>query len=180
MKRFRISKKKNWKRAELEELRSLVDNKTNEELCLYFNVSKETLANTMQKHQIKRSEEILKQVRVEAMAGENNPNWKGGISKDGARYSALQRQRYPERKHARDAVYRALKTGELVKPLKCQDCGKVAYLEGHHESYASTHWLIVVWLCKPCHNIRDKELLETTTDKIAYVALPQDSTLKSG
>jgi hypothetical protein len=167
MKRFRISKKKNWKRAELEELRSLVDNKTNEELCLYFNVSKETLANTMQKHQIKRSEEILKQARVEAMAGEKNFNWKGGISKDGARYSALQRERYPERKHARDAVYRALKTGELVKPLKCQDCGNVAYLEGHHESYASTDWLIVRWLCKPCHNKRDK-------------ALWQDSTLKSG
>lgn len=158
MKRFRISKLKNWKRAELEELRNLVDNKTNEELCAYFSISKETLANTMQKHQIKRSEEILKQVRVAAMAGEKNPQWKGGISKDGARYSAMQRERYPERKHARDAVYRALKTGELVKPLTCEDCGKEAYIEGHHESYEPDKWLEVIWTCKPCHNIRDKAL----------------------
>lgn len=163
MRRFRFSKIKNWKRAELAELRSLVDTKSNEELCTYFNISLETLRNTMQKHQIKRSEEILKQVRVDAMAGENNPNWKGGISKDGARYSAMQRERYPERKHARDAVYRALKNGELTKPLACEDCGKVAYLEGHHESYDSTSWLKVRWVCKKCHNIRDKALWQDST-----------------
>ena len=160
MKRFRFSKLKSWKRAELVELRVLVDNKSNAELCEHFNISMETLRNTMQKHQIKRSEEVLEQMRADALTGEKNPNWKGGISKDGARYSALQRERYPERKHARDAVYRTLKNGELIKPLACEDCGAVAYLEGHHESYDSTSWLKVRWVCKPCHNIQDKALLQ--------------------
>jgi DNA-binding CsgD family transcriptional regulator len=76
MKRFRISKKKSWKRAELAELRTLVDNKSNTELCIRFNISMETLRNTMQKHQIKRREEVLEQMRADALAGENNPNWK--------------------------------------------------------------------------------------------------------
>ena len=158
MKRFRISKLKNWRRSELAELRTLVDNKSNAELCEHFKISMETLRNTMQKHQIKRSEDVLEQMRADALAGEKNPNWKGGISKDGARYSALQRERYPERKHARDAVYRAIKEGRMIKPLTCEDCGALAYIEGHHESYEPTQWLQVRWVCKPCHNIRDKAL----------------------
>ncbi len=75
MKRFRFSKLKSWKRAELVELRVLVDNKSNAELCEHFNISMETLRNTMQKHQIKRSEEVLEQMRADALTGEKNPNW---------------------------------------------------------------------------------------------------------
>ena len=122
MKRFKRSKIKNWRKAEVEELRSLVETKTNAELCEYFKVPPSALANTLQKHKITRSEETQKEMR----SGENNPQWKGGISKDGKRYSRIQRERYPERKHARDAVYRALKAGTLTKPLLCEKCGKDA------------------------------------------------------
>lgn len=158
MKRFRISKLKSWKRAELAELRDLVDTKSNAELCEHFNISTETLRNTMQKHQIKRSEEVLEQMRADAMTGEKNPNWKLGISKDGARYSAIQRRRYPERKHARDAVYRALKEQRIIKPLVCEDCKELKKLAGHHEDYLPENWLKVIWVCRKCHRIRHEGL----------------------
>jgi len=157
MKRLRLSKKKNWRRAELDELRALVDTKSNAELCEYFKISIETLRNTMQKYSIKRQDTVLEQMKSDAMAGENNPNWKGGISKDMARYLAIQRERYPERKHARDAVYRAVKEGRLIKPDRCEDCGATGRIEGHHHSYEPEHWLDVKWVCKRCHNKRDKQ-----------------------
>ena len=151
MKRFRISKEKNWKKAELLELDSLVNTMTNEELCAHFKVSDIHLRNTMQRNNIQRTADTLSKFRSETKQGEQNPNWRGGISKDNARYQALQRERHPEHKHARDAVYRALKDGTLVKPEKCEDCEKSLPLHGHHESYAQDQWLIVNWLCKKCH-----------------------------
>ena len=157
--RFRLSKIKNWKRKEIKELEELVNTKTNEELCEYFSVSMTTLGNAMQKYKIKRNPDVLLQMRSENKSGTNNPNWKGGISQDGARYSAIQRERYPERKHARDAVYRALKSGKLIKPNKCQDCGtETDDLQGHHESYEPDKWLHVKWLCRKCHRVWDAHL----------------------
>ena len=70
---------------------------------------------------------------------------------------AIQRERYPERKHARDAVYRAVKEGRLIKPDRCEDCGATGRIEGHHHSYEPEHWLDVKWVCKRCHNKRDKQ-----------------------
>ena len=56
------------------------------------------------------------------------------------------REEHPDRERAMDAVYRALKTGVLVK-LPCLECGKPA--EAHHADYAD--WLSVVWLCRSHH-----------------------------
>ena len=157
--RFKISKIKNWKRTELEELKQLVDTMSNEKLCKHFSVPITTLRNVMQKYKIKRDADILLTLRSENKSGNNNPNWKGGVSKDGARYSTIQRERYPERKHARDAVYRALKTGKLIKPGKCEDCGEeTARLQGHHESYEPDEWLDINWLCRRCHRVWDDHL----------------------
>lgn len=63
------------------------------------------------------------------------------------------RQRHPERTKARHAVRAALRRGDLAKPRKCQECGKVTKkLDGHHHNgYDEEHWLDVVWLCEECH-----------------------------
>jgi hypothetical protein len=142
---------KGWKKQEIEELRSLVDTMTNEELCQHYNVSIEVLAKTFRKYKIKRAEETVKARISQLKSGDSNPNWKGGISKDHARYLAIQRERYPEHKKARDAVYAALKKGILIKPERCEGCNIVKPLEGHHASYESDQWLDVEWLCKKCH-----------------------------
>jgi len=156
--RFRTGKR-GWSKADIQRLKDLIDHRTNEELCKEFNVDLATLRNVLNKYNIKRDENVLEQIRKDNSAGENNPNWKGGVSQDSARYSRLQRERHPEQKHARDAVYRALKTGRLVKPDACEDCGTLAEslpdgLHGHHESYDKDKWLDVVWLCRRCHRKR--------------------------
>ena len=157
--RMRISKVKNWKKRELEELKQLVNSMNNDELCEYFKTTPTNLINTMQKHKIRRDKNKVTERKREVMSGENNPNWQGGISKDGARYSAIQRERHPEHKRARDAVYRAVRKGTLIKPDKCEECGKeTTDLQGHHESYEPEHWLDVEWLCRKCHRKREDGL----------------------
>jgi hypothetical protein len=147
----RLSKVKNWKRREVAELRVLVNVMSNPELCNHFVVETPTLFNALRKYHIKRDPEFGRYLRVSTKEGENNPNWRHGISKDGARYQAIQRARHPEHKKARQAVYEAIKRGDLLKPTRCEDCGQEKPLQGHHESYEKEHWLEVRWVCRKCH-----------------------------
>lgn len=55
----------------------------------------------------------------------------------------------------RNAVYRAIKNGQLVRPQHCSECGIKARIEAHHEDYNKA--LEVIWLCHKCHvNIPSK------------------------
>jgi|WetSurMetagenome_2_1015567.scaffolds.fasta_scaffold110014_3 hypothetical protein len=47
----------------------------------------------------------------------------------------------------------ALKNGKLVKPKRCERCGKQRgkKIVGHHESYGPGEALNVTWLCTNCH-----------------------------
>lgn len=57
---------------------------------------------------------------------------------------------YGKRVHrARKAVQRALKSGKLVRPKYCSECGEEAFIEAHHEDYNKP--LEIIWLCKQCH-----------------------------
>jgi ribosomal protein S27AE len=65
-------------------------------------------------------------------------------------------KRSSQKKDARDAhaaVHRALRTGELVRPRWCDDCGGVevpsCYIVAHHDDYSRP--LDVRWLCLRCH-----------------------------
>lgn len=51
-------------------------------------------------------------------------------------------------KRARELVHRALKTGELVKPEKCEVCNKSRKLHVYHDDYSKA--LDVAWLCALC------------------------------
>lgn len=88
--------------------------------------------------------------------GEDNPNWKDGISKDNYHYKKIQKQRYPERIKARESVMRALRRGKLIKPDICENCEIwTLNLEAHHKDY--TQPLKVEWLCKTCHRDEHSE-----------------------
>lgn len=56
---------------------------------------------------------------------------------------------------ARSLVSKAVKDGELVKPLLCSDCGDKNTLQGHHSDYQKP--LEVAWLCRDCHTKRHFE-----------------------
>jgi len=50
---------------------------------------------------------------------------------------------------AHQAVFYAIKRGDLKKPSCCSQCGAEGYIEGHHEDYSKL--LEVVWFCRICH-----------------------------
>ena len=149
---LRISKIKNWRKAELLELGKLVNEMSNDELACHYNVPIHNIINTMMKHGIQRDPSFVSELK--SHKGEDNPNYKDGISKDSARYLRIQRERHPEHKAARDAVYKAVKDGRLIRPLQCQDCGEEKPLQAHHVSYERERFLEVIWVCRKCHRIR--------------------------
>ena len=67
---------------------------------------------------------------------------------------ATYRKNNPEQRQAHRAVEKALKQGILTKPLKCEWCDLVRKLDATHGDYAKP--LEIIWLCRPCHAIRDK------------------------
>lgn len=61
------------------------------------------------------------------------------------------RKAHPEKRYAHDAVYRAVKNGELIKPEHCQSCNQVTKVEAHHFNYDKEKRTSISWLCKSCH-----------------------------
>lgn len=59
------------------------------------------------------------------------------------------RKRYPEKAKAQNKVAHAVRTGQLVKPETCTQCGKEGRIHGHHANYNRP--LDVIWLCPACH-----------------------------
>lgn len=82
---------------------------------------------------------------------EKNANWKGGISKNRYRYKLIEKQRYPEKIKARDAVQKAKKSGKLIVG-PCSVCQATEKIHAHHEDYSKP--LDVIWLCNKCHHNR--------------------------
>lgn len=78
-----------------------------------------------------------------------NPERAAEIKREWAR-------RNPEKRSAHNALWRAIKKGEL-QPQPCEVCG-AAEAEGHHEDYSKP--LEVVWLCDAHHKARHVELRE--------------------
>ena len=66
------------------------------------------------------------------------------------------RKKNPVKYHAHSLVSSAVKCGRLVKPKKCEACGKERKLHGHHKDYYKP--LDVDWLCVPCHHKEHKEI----------------------
>jgi len=55
------------------------------------------------------------------------------------------------KRKAKGDLRRAVKRGDIVKPLACAECRKTSRkIEAHHPNYAK--WRDVMWLCRQCHN----------------------------
>lgn len=60
----------------------------------------------------------------------------------------------------------AVKTGEVVKPSECSQCGcSDKQIQGHHWSYLEENWLNVIWLCTSCHAQEHRRLREVERNK---------------
>jgi hypothetical protein len=151
--RFRVSKVK-LTRGDLKKLIALVDTKSNKELSEMFGIPLHALQNLLTRYRIRRDPECAT-VHRGAHGGEEHHNWKGGVSKDSYRYKKIQKERYPERDKAREAVRRAVKKGTLTHQ-PCEVCGSTENVQAHHDSYAKEDRLKINWLCKKHHDIADR------------------------
>jgi len=58
-----------------------------------------------------------------------------------------------EEKHAWAKLNRELQAGRIVRPDRCQLCGKRRKLHAHHtKGYEPEHALDVLWVCVRCHH----------------------------
>ena len=61
-----------------------------------------------------------------------------------------------EKHKAHTAVGTAVRSGRLIKPIKCSICGNGGRIEAHHwKGYDEKYWLDVQWVCHLCHESID-------------------------
>lgn len=85
--------------------------------------------------------------------GYRNHNWKGGISRNHARYTGRYKIANPQKVRAHIAVYAAVKRGHISRN-PCEVCGEIK-TQAHHDDYSKP--LSVRWLCKKHHVEADND-----------------------
>ena len=124
---------------------------TNRLIAMKLNLTEAQIRNYLHHQGITRDTEQREQIRLRNslnQMGENNPNWKGGISKNNYHYKKIQVERYPKKIKARQKVYYNRKNGNIV-PKLCSMCGSLKNLEAHHINYDDP--MKIIWLCRICH-----------------------------
>lgn len=57
---------------------------------------------------------------------------------------------------AHQAVYRAIRSGKVSRPPRCQHCDSISLTHAHHHlGYSKKHYLDILWLCATCHTYYD-------------------------
>lgn len=89
---------------------------------------------------------------------------------------------------ARQRTYRAVQSGLLEPPEKCEECGlkpkpskdnRRTLQTHHHNGYEEEHVLDVIWLCPSCHKMAHPETNVWTDERKAKVSNTiKGSTLK--
>lgn len=80
------------------------------------------------------------------------------------RHVAKAREKYPEKTAAQKTLNEAVRSGRIVRPEACEECGQTpprnrlgrSSIQGHHDDYSKP--LEVRWLCQPCHNRHHREV----------------------
>lgn len=63
------------------------------------------------------------------------------------------KEKFPEKDHARSLVRRAIKTGKLIPLKECEMCDSEDLIEGHHPDHSRP--FLLLYLCKDCHHRAD-------------------------
>lgn len=58
-------------------------------------------------------------------------------------------QKNKEKRRAHVILNRSVKSGTIMRPDKCSECGKSCKPDGHHVDYNQP--LDVIWICRACH-----------------------------
>lgn len=75
-------------------------------------------------------------------------------------------------RRARRKILSAIRTGKIIRPEYCENCGREDWgigrsmVEAHHYlGYAKENWLKVKFLCIDCHKEEDKEIVKKSWRK---------------
>ncbi len=60
-----------------------------------------------------------------------------------------QREKFPEKEKAHQAVKYAIRSGRLLRPDTCEFCEEKRPVHGHHSDYDKI--LEIDWVCRDCH-----------------------------
>lgn len=66
------------------------------------------------------------------------------------------KEKFPEKNHARYLVRQAVKSGKLKPLTECEVCCSEHKVAGHHPDHSRP--LFLLYLCKECHNQADNSL----------------------
>jgi len=66
------------------------------------------------------------------------------------------KEKFPEKSHARYLVRKAIQTRKLIPVKQCELCGSDNRVEAHHPDYGRP--FLIVYLCKNCHSLADREI----------------------
>lgn len=64
-------------------------------------------------------------------------------------YVAERRKKDKKKIKAQNKLNKAIQMGKIIRPPKCDHCGKNKKVDGHHHDYDKP--FDVVWLCRSCH-----------------------------
>lgn len=127
----------------------------NPQLADLLQVTRSQLENILHRNKIKRTEKQLQAIRKrtgDLLRGEQNGNWRGGVSTNHYTYKLNQKEKWPERIRARNQVRSAIKSGRVSKEI-CFICGVRNSEAHHHKGYDQP--LSVMFLCKFHHRVFD-------------------------
>lgn len=66
------------------------------------------------------------------------------------------KEKFPEKNHARSLVRQAIKTCKLIPLEECEICGSEDHIEGHHPDHSRP--FLLLYLCKDCHYRADADI----------------------
>lgn len=70
-----------------------------------------------------------------------------------ATHTRKDKEKFPEKTHARYLVRQAVKSGKLIPLTECEVCGSDQHIEAHHPDHSQPFFLL--YLCKNCHSMAD-------------------------
>lgn len=122
----------------------------------HLNFCKDCVRSRVAKHREDNIERIREYDRNRPNAKERNREEKERIKQNPKRYERYKEQKREWRiknkykKQAHYQVQRALEQGKIIKPNKCEICGKInCEIQAHHYDYLKP--LDVIWICTDCH-----------------------------
>lgn len=129
----------------------------NEKSRQYYYDHREAVLKKSEKYRGENKRKISERAAIKRLSDpgrfeKNRVRHKAWSTKNREKLNEYQRKWYQNNKEKRRAhvvLHRAVKKGIIERSKTCEQCGKLAKTDGHHEDYSKP--LEVKWLCKPCH-----------------------------